>query len=877
MSQAGLSKYFSITSQPKSQAPSPSPSTSSSTAHDNEWNRITEIAANTNPNKHKSSKSKMRAIIQAFEYSPQTGVATCRCSAKLWTKKRAKACDLNDHLNVSAEHKRWANAQKYVRPMTAIKTVANMIKSQIKDVAAIPLNYAFLFATFVAMYFIITYSLSLNLLTAFNALFVFLGIKCSGTSYLSPAAINDMVSSFYFVRYNEVKSIIQMSNWYGIEFDESTSKVAPTSFLAITLSYRNRIDHTFETKHVKLSELESGDADAISSNIIHFIDKDLELKPYRFLSATGDNCSTNMGSKGGVMVKLQVVYAWLLILGCYAHKLALIITGCLIGLSHYKLLEMAIKRLITWARSGPKKAREISNAAKEIEEKAKKIGIIHKIRWLSKEKVMKSIYSSKISILTVLKREYENKQREALYLYPMLSTVHFWLYFCIILDILIVIGMLSRYFQSNWFFCGRTSKTIKECFDILSKKCNIEIRGNYVNDYIKRVKSGELEKFEMKSEDIDSDTISWMKCRYDEIMPLLKSKFDDRFKSKDLEFLDCFIIFDVNELKKKIKDNNVYLKYGHEQIKILCDTLSRKERKINYMQCIEEYDALKMDLKIECDTNPKVNNEDFWNDHMIKYDELDSEYEYYHVLLIYDAAHQIKINSAENERTFLAMNDIKTKKRGNLKGIKVDKLLFLAKSGWKDWKKIPFKKIISYFNKNRLTEKQKKRATFNQNVSFPTRKQIQYDDTKHLKEFEKKPKKKKQKKEEEEKKENADGDVSSDDDIIEIPIIINEDFIPQTFMDLLPKKGAVNKEECEDLSFFCNHSWDTVKSAVLECHTCGDLLCIGCLEKEFDARKCEINKYLQKKTIFHCPSCKIEQIKEKKDKSKPRRKRKKRT
>ena len=182
---------------------------------------------------------------------------------------------------------------------------------------------------------------------------------------------------------------------------------------------------------------------------IAFLIDEMQIIPDRVICCTGDNCSTNTGSKGGVFVQLKVIFASLFSLGCFAHKLALMIAAALLLLGYFVALQIIIKRLIKWARSGHIKVAEIARTAKKVEENAKKITILHRIRWLAQESVMKAIYSSKLSIMIILKKEYDNDGADALWLYPKLSTIHFWLLFVVFLDVIVLIGYLSRYFQGD--------------------------------------------------------------------------------------------------------------------------------------------------------------------------------------------------------------------------------------------------------------------------------------------------------------------------------------------------------------------------------------------------------------------------------------------
>ena len=203
-------------------------------------------------------------------------------------------------------------------------------------------------------------------------------------------------------------------------------------------------------------------------------------------------------------------------------------------------------------------------------------------------------------------------------------------------------------------------------------------------------------------------------------------------RKKDLEFIDCFFIFDVGGARTVIEDDVKCALHGKKEMKTIGERLTRKERKINYLQTLDEWENVKTELKIELTSNDNLKKSEVWNDEYIESDNLDSEFKHHHILLIYDAANQRQINSAEKERTFTSMTDVETTKRNGLSSINLHELASLVKSGRKGWTTIPFRKCISHFNNERSSNEQKKFSTFNQNISFALREQMQFDDTKHL-------------------------------------------------------------------------------------------------------------------------------------------------
>eukprot|EP01083_Nonionella_stella_P103850 297042_1 len=135
--------------------------------------------------------------------------------------ERRYVCPQND-LN----HSQWLKSIRE-RKQGFIKGWTARTRKALSDITRNVLHYQFLYATFVCVWFIVSYQLSLRLIGAFNALLLFLGVSCSGGSYLHK--INDMVRAFYLVRFAQLTYLINQSNWFALSFDESTSKVCLNS------------------------------------------------------------------------------------------------------------------------------------------------------------------------------------------------------------------------------------------------------------------------------------------------------------------------------------------------------------------------------------------------------------------------------------------------------------------------------------------------------------------------------------------------------------------------------------------------------------------------------------------------------------------------
>ena len=82
---------------------------------------------------------------------------------------------------------------------------------------------------------------------------------------------------------------------------------------------------------------------------------------------------------------------------------------------------------------------------------------------------------------------------------------------------------------------------------------------------------------------------------------------------------------------------------------------------------------------------------------MEQYDNLGEDYQHFTICYIYDASLKFKLNSGNNEGTFLVMNDIKSKKRNKINNVTLNHLVFLIQSGWTSFGNVLWKKVICKF------------------------------------------------------------------------------------------------------------------------------------------------------------------------------------
>lgn len=221
------------------------------------WNNITNASLNSN------KYEKCIKIKSNMEFIKDQNVVICKCGSMLWKTKRCKAIDLLNHLETDQHEK--ALKEKAIKS----KSASSLASSFKKDINETPLNFAHLYATFVAFYFIIIYNLPMYLITAFNKLLAFFKISNSGSSYVGRPW--ELLHSIYGVLKKHKTSKIKLSNWYFILFDESTTKSDPTSTLGISISYRDVETHKFVQEHLSFTEISKSNAESITNGVTSLV------------------------------------------------------------------------------------------------------------------------------------------------------------------------------------------------------------------------------------------------------------------------------------------------------------------------------------------------------------------------------------------------------------------------------------------------------------------------------------------------------------------------------------------------------------------------------------------------------------------------------
>ncbi|XP_052446063.1 E3 SUMO-protein ligase KIAA1586-like [Carassius gibelio] len=182
-----------------------------------------------------------------------------------------------------------------------------------------------------------------------------------------------------------VSTIKSAGSWICLTVDESTA--FGRSYLILYL--RGDVTGEGETENIfwDLIELEEGTtADAIYKALKKsLLEADLDdayLKSH-LICITTDRASVMTGRQSGLITRLKKDYPLLESIHCLAHRLELSVSDALKSVTGCNHFEIFISKLYTLYHQSPKNARQLSEAASQVNICLLKIGHIFTIRWVA--------------------------------------------------------------------------------------------------------------------------------------------------------------------------------------------------------------------------------------------------------------------------------------------------------------------------------------------------------------------------------------------------------------------------------------------------------------------------------------------------------------
>ncbi|XP_059386262.1 E3 SUMO-protein ligase KIAA1586-like isoform X2 [Carassius carassius] len=212
----------------------------------------------------------------------------------------------------------------------------------------------------------------------------------------------------------KIVSIKSAGSWICLTVDESTA--FGRSYLILYL--RGDVTGEGETENIFLDliELEEGTtADAIYKALKKsLLEADLDdayLKSH-LICITTDGASVMTGRQSGLITRLKKDYPLLESIHCLAHRLELSVSDALKSVTGCNHFEIFISKLYTLYHQSPKNARQLSEAASQVNICLLKIGQIFTIRWVASSFVtLQAVWRDFPALVAQMKKGAEDGSR----------------------------------------------------------------------------------------------------------------------------------------------------------------------------------------------------------------------------------------------------------------------------------------------------------------------------------------------------------------------------------------------------------------------------------------------------------------------------------
>lgn len=377
------------------------------------------------------------------------------------------------------------------------------------------------------------------------------------------------------------------------------------------------------------------------------------------ISCNFDGASVMMGCKSGVQARLKDIMGWdILAVHCVAHKLELGVLDAVKTLPTIINFELHIKWLYQfYSKFNAKNRRDVKQVAAVLEADFVNLPEIKEVRWLSSkaradEAVLKDVAVIATHLEEVATGDSE-KAAKAKRLHKEVTSVNFLKQLHLMLDVLEVLGELSRFFQTDNLLVFEVQEGIDDC---VMKLMDIkESGGCHMLDMIKNYSPGD-KIFTSGNGSVnltgpcpdvnfkDTSTAALL----DGIISYVTSRFKD-FVSNPLK---AFSVFNYSVWPTSTSE---LASYGKADLQVILDTFARalspqvqenaQKEFVTLKACMKGYSGKVAPLKayqaLILNPPPKLKS----------------------ILQIVTLMLTVSCNTAQCERSFSAMNLVKTRQR----------------------------------------------------------------------------------------------------------------------------------------------------------------------------------------------------------------------
>lgn len=492
------------------------------------------------------------------------------------------------------------------------------------------------------------------------------GITNVDSYYKRPQVISEFEECIERVVAKQLLDKINASEFIGIMLDE-TCDITVAKKLAVYVKYIENGEAY--TSFLGNECITDSTAAGIETALIDLLKKKgiCDECVTKIMGLGTDGASVMTGRLNGLGAKLKRRNKHLVQVHCVAHRLNLAVSQAGKSIDYCKQYHGMIHSIYQFYSDSSVRYDKLRELQTLLYEKVSQITEPTSVRWLSIEAAVKMLFSNYDAIFMAL--ESDDKSPKAVGLFKFISNSLFLLFTAMLIDVLVVIGLLSKTFQKDSVNLSHIRHSVKCAQDTLNAMKDGSDKVNEVLEEIGEVSApGEKSKYhDLMITDNQPMRHRFSRIRETYIAKLLEN-LDDRFPLDDLGILSCFdTIFNPSRYPDNVADIPAY---GEDEL-----------RKIN-----EHYSDL-------LDTD-RTSAHFLYFKHFARGHKQSLSFEAFAKLIIHDCSEQypdfvllakvalvIPVSSAPCERGFSIQNAIKTKVRNRLNPVRLNRLMFIKLVG----------------------------------------------------------------------------------------------------------------------------------------------------------------------------------------------------
>ena len=486
----------------------------------------------------------------------------------------------------------------------------------------------------------------------------------ANATYRSEQAIAEFVECISSVIQENILKRLHLSESISIMIDESTD----VSVLKQLVIYsRGVVGGTLECHFLGIRDLSDGRAATIETAVLEFLEeKDFDIANVSSLGSDGAAVMT--GRKDGVATRLRRLNSNLISIHCVAHRLALAAGQASQSVPYLRRFKEILSSLFYFYHNSSVRQAGLTQIQTVLGDVALRLKQAKDVRWLSHQSAVDALRRSLIPVLTSLDREAaERGEPTASGLVNFMRKYFFVAALSLFADVLPHLCKLSKVMQKSSLDYSLLHPVIQCCIQSIEKQ--IEKPEKYFSEVDDLLESlADAGHQIVVSEKAKSDFVSQVKEPY---LSALVQNLHDRFPA--VELISSFGIFNPSQLPENDLEKDLY---GTAELDVLLDHYSSGPLAVDRCAAQEEWKELKSFI-----TNAGLEKETVKGlcTFLLSTPERQQLFPVLSKLLVRGLL--LPIATADCERSFSAMNRIKTTPRNRLKTSTLEQLMIISIEG----------------------------------------------------------------------------------------------------------------------------------------------------------------------------------------------------